>query len=264
MNSFSERLRDALDYKGISQAELSRRTGIGRNSISDYLKGKYEAKQDNVYLLASALEVNEAWLMGLDVKREKSSDQQKLIAIFSQLDDTRKSRVVRYADRQLNEQQRPSHDNGELIKLPAKIINAEFSKQDDRVIEEELAVYGYLSAGNGQHNFDKENPIAVVTLPKSQVPAGTDMVFMVSGDSMEPLFENGEYVFVQETTDVVSGQVVAVEINEEAFVKKMYLEDDRMRLVSLNTDIDSKGNRLYPDFYADEKDDLYLLGRVLI
>ncbi|WP_460413950.1 helix-turn-helix domain-containing protein, partial [Staphylococcus aureus] len=41
--------------------ELSRRTGIGRNSISDYLNGKYEAKQDKVFELAKALNVNEAW-----------------------------------------------------------------------------------------------------------------------------------------------------------------------------------------------------------
>ncbi|WP_141721177.1 helix-turn-helix domain-containing protein, partial [Staphylococcus aureus] len=49
MNSFKDRLKQIMSERKISQSELSRRTGIGRNSISDYLNGKYEAKQDKVF-----------------------------------------------------------------------------------------------------------------------------------------------------------------------------------------------------------------------
>lgn len=100
MNSFADRLREALSIKGISQAELSRRTGIGRNSISDYLKAKYEAKQDNLLLLASALDVNEAWLMGLDVEMEKTT----ITSIYDQLNPDRQKRVTDFAIKELNEQ----------------------------------------------------------------------------------------------------------------------------------------------------------------
>jgi len=71
MNEFQNRLRQAMKEKNISQAELARRTNIGRNSISDYLNGKYEAKQDKVYLLANALGVDEGWLIGFDTSKEK-------------------------------------------------------------------------------------------------------------------------------------------------------------------------------------------------
>ncbi|WP_270597059.1 helix-turn-helix domain-containing protein [Enterococcus asini] len=100
MNNFADRLREALSMKGISQAELSRRTGIGRNSISDYLKAKYEAKQDNLLLLANALDVNEAWLMGLDVDMEKTT----ITSIYDQLNPDRQKRVTEFAIRELNEQ----------------------------------------------------------------------------------------------------------------------------------------------------------------
>lgn len=100
MNSFSNRLSIAIKQKGITQAELSRRTKIGRNSISDYLKGKYEAKQDNVYLLADALDVNEAWLMGMDAPMKKES----IISIYDQLDNQHKKKVLNYAKEQLIEQ----------------------------------------------------------------------------------------------------------------------------------------------------------------
>ena len=100
MNNFADRLREALSMKGISQAELSRRTGIGRNSISDYLKAKYEAKQDNLLLLANALDVNEAWLMGLDVEMEKSD----ITSIYDQLTPDRKTKVVNFANYLLSDQ----------------------------------------------------------------------------------------------------------------------------------------------------------------
>ena len=62
---FKDRLRLAIDKSGLSQAAVARKAGIRRQIISDYLKGKYEAKQENVYRLAKALNVTEAWLMGL-------------------------------------------------------------------------------------------------------------------------------------------------------------------------------------------------------
>ena len=49
MNVFQQRLKEAIENMGITQAELSRRSGISRASITDYLKGKYEAKQDKIY-----------------------------------------------------------------------------------------------------------------------------------------------------------------------------------------------------------------------
>ena len=61
---FSKRLKSAMDKNNITLTELSNKTGIGKSSISDWISGKYKAKQDNVFLLAQALGVNESWLMG--------------------------------------------------------------------------------------------------------------------------------------------------------------------------------------------------------
>ena len=45
---------------------------IGRNDISQYLSGKVEPRQNKIYILAKALDVNEAWLMGYDVPKERN------------------------------------------------------------------------------------------------------------------------------------------------------------------------------------------------
>ena len=64
INNFQSRLKIAIENKGISQAELARRSGISRASITDYLKGKYKAKPGAIYSLAQALDVDAFWLLG--------------------------------------------------------------------------------------------------------------------------------------------------------------------------------------------------------
>lgn len=72
IDTFSNRLNTAMRIRNIKATELSEKTGIAKSSLSEYINGKYEAKQDGVYLLAKALDVNEAWLMGLDVPMERN------------------------------------------------------------------------------------------------------------------------------------------------------------------------------------------------
>ena len=52
----------------MSMADVSKRTGISRSSLSEYAKGKFIPKQDKVYLISKALDVSPAWLMGFDVE----------------------------------------------------------------------------------------------------------------------------------------------------------------------------------------------------
>lgn len=73
MTSISKRLKEALDMRGMKQTDLVKMTGIGKSSISTYLSGDYEPKQRNIYKLAKALNVNEAWLMGYDVNPERKN-----------------------------------------------------------------------------------------------------------------------------------------------------------------------------------------------
>ena len=69
-DDFQERLRKLLNDKGISASELSRLSGVGKSDISNYLKCKYSPKQDKIYLIAQALNVDPGWLMtGIEQKK---------------------------------------------------------------------------------------------------------------------------------------------------------------------------------------------------
>ena len=62
--SFPDRFREVITNKDITQTELSNITGITQSSISDWLNGKYLPKQDKIDILAKALGVSPAYLMG--------------------------------------------------------------------------------------------------------------------------------------------------------------------------------------------------------
>ena len=66
MAEFKDRLKQAMHDANLNQTEVSKLTNIRQSSISDWLKGRYLAKQDKVELLARALNVSPSWLMGMD------------------------------------------------------------------------------------------------------------------------------------------------------------------------------------------------------
>ena len=70
----SKRIAVALKIRGMKQYELCKLANVPKSSLSLYLSGAYEPKQDRVYDLAKVLNVNEAWLMGYDVPMERQKN----------------------------------------------------------------------------------------------------------------------------------------------------------------------------------------------
>ena len=68
-----KRIKQMMQIRDITQADLARITGIRASSISDYLSGKYQPKQDKIALIADALSVNPGWLMGYDEPKKPIS-----------------------------------------------------------------------------------------------------------------------------------------------------------------------------------------------
>lgn len=67
----SVRLRKALSMRNMRQSDLCEKTKIPKSAISHYLSGSFVPKQDRTFIIAQALDVNPAWLMGFDVPMEK-------------------------------------------------------------------------------------------------------------------------------------------------------------------------------------------------
>lgn len=73
----SDRIKEALAMRKMRQADLVRATGIDKGSISCYISGKYEPKNEAVYKMAKALNVADMWLWGYDVPMERPLAQKQ-------------------------------------------------------------------------------------------------------------------------------------------------------------------------------------------
>lgn len=71
MATTADRISEAMKLRDIRQADLVKKTGISKGALSSYISGRYVPKQNNVYLIAKALDVSEAWLMGADVPMQR-------------------------------------------------------------------------------------------------------------------------------------------------------------------------------------------------
>ena len=79
IESCGQRIAKALDIKGMKQSELCKLAKVPKSSLSLYLSGAYEPKQNRIYDMARVLNVSEAWLMGYDVpmeRQEKTSPEE--------------------------------------------------------------------------------------------------------------------------------------------------------------------------------------------
>lgn len=72
-----DRLRYAMDARGLRAVDIVERAGIPKGTISYYLNGKTEPKADRLYVLAKVLNVNEAWLLGFDIPMERPEENKK-------------------------------------------------------------------------------------------------------------------------------------------------------------------------------------------
>lgn len=222
------KIRQYRKQNNLTQDELAKRLGLGKGTISNYESGYRTPQESRLFELAEALGVS---INDLFPPTVNQSIVDKIIDISTQLEAPRQEKVYNYAEHELKEQN--------------KVIN----------LKEAQAVYlnSKLSAGTGILDLD---PADTKEIEYSGYVPKHDLAFLVDGNSMTPTFEDGEVVFVEKTPDIHSGQFVAVQVNEEAFIKKAYIEDDRLRLVSLNKD--------YEDIYADGSDDIRIIGKVIL
>ncbi len=83
-----KRIKQLMAEKKMSQADLARVSGIRASSLSDYLTGKYQPKQDKIDQIAAAFGISSSWLRGYTDTPALTTDEIELIQQFRQLSPT--------------------------------------------------------------------------------------------------------------------------------------------------------------------------------
>ena len=89
--AFSNRLKQALQLRNMTAAELARRTNTPESVISQYKKGLYEPKQKRLQQFSEILDVSIPWLIGEDTSINAITQNSKFIS----LENEQENRIVK-------------------------------------------------------------------------------------------------------------------------------------------------------------------------
>lgn len=216
MSVFSEELDKLLKKFDMSNEELGEKVGVNRTTVSRWRSGERSPKIEKLPEIASVFNVDPRTFIG------ELPEQNTIETIYNQLEPSRQAKVYNFAEYQLREQN----------KLPKITIE----------------IRGYVSAGTGEWLEDE----IVDEVSYEGVIPEHDFAVKVNGDSMLPLFEDGQVIFIKSTSDVRDGQIIVCRVNNEAFVKKL----SGNKLVSLN--------KKYEDILICDTDDFKIYGVVVL
>ena len=98
----SQRIRTALEKREMKQNDLCKLADVPKSSLSLYLSGAYEPKQDRLTQMATVLKVSEAWLMGYDVPMEREESpsveltegEKQLLELFRKVPENQQQMVL--------------------------------------------------------------------------------------------------------------------------------------------------------------------------
>ncbi|HEP6926456.1 TPA: helix-turn-helix transcriptional regulator [Streptococcus pyogenes] len=218
-------LKTARLSKGITQSELGRLLHVNKMTISNWEKGKNIPNEKHLNALLHLFNVTSDYF----------DPNYRLLTPYNQLTISNKEKVIGYSERLLNHQ--INKKSKDLIDKPSQLYGY-------RVYESLSAGTGYSYFGDG--NFD-------VVFYDEQLEY--DFASWVFGDSMEPTYLNGEVVLIKQNSFDYDGAIYAVEWDGQTYIKKVFREDEGLRLVSLN--------KKYSDKFAPYSEEPRIIGKII-
>lgn len=130
----------------------------------------------------------------------------------------------------------------------------------------------YLPVSAGTGEFLDEGNYEMISVPKSTVPAGAKFALRVKGDSMEPTYNDGQLVWVQETKELHPGDVGVFFYGDQGYMKSYNLREPDEELRDNFTDVDGvihlqpvliSYNKKYDPIFVSPETRFEIVGRVL-
>lgn len=96
----------------------------------------------------------------------------------------------------------------------------------------------YLPASAGTGAFLDEGNFEMVSVPKASVPNGAKFGVRVSGDSMEPVYNDGQLIWVQPTKELRPGEEGIFTLDGKGYVKSFNIQEPDESVREAFTDMD--------------------------
>ncbi len=125
ISNTKKRLDEVMQDRGLRQVDILKLCEpfcntfdikLTKSDLSQYISGKTEPNQGKLFILSKALDINEAWLMGFDVLKERaktpiitssklSNEETNHIETVRKLSVSSKNKVLMYAKKLLDLEQ---------------------------------------------------------------------------------------------------------------------------------------------------------------
>ncbi|HEL2527666.1 TPA: helix-turn-helix transcriptional regulator [Streptococcus suis] len=222
---FSKNLKYYMDKKGVDRNQLCSDLDLKYTTVRDWIKGITYPRIGKIELLANYFGINKS-----DLIEEKSTIPS------SSIPKTVSDDVLRL-DRDLH-----SNNHKNWIRYGNALLDNQNTVENSKnTVNEPQAVYftyNYYdqpaSAGTGQYLNDVK--VETIELP---IEVDADFVVPIYGDSMEPEYHSGDYIFVKLSVDLSDGDIGVFAYNGDAYIKQLRITDQGAYLHSLNPDYDN-------------------------
>lgn len=215
-----EKLKARRKELQMTQCDLADKLGISIPAVSNWERGVKKPSTEKVALLEKLLKVPKGYFTEIDIVR-----------YYNTLSPENKEKATHYVKALAENEQR-------------RVVS---------IVEKRIAyrVYEEMSAGIGAAIYDDKNYDTVYFTEE----LAHDFASWVSGDSMEPKYENGSVALIRETGFDYDGAVYAVVWNGKTYIKRVYREEEGLRLVSINPK--------YTDMLAPYEDEPRIIGLIV-
>ena len=216
-----EKLKARRKELKMTQKDIADQLGISYQAYSAWERGVKEPSKEKVSRLEQLLKVPKGYFTEIEIVR-----------LYNTLSNKGKNQVVEYA-RDLVQKEK----NQQVISVSENLY--------------EYHVYEKMSAGIGASVYDDRNYDTVYFNEE----LAHDFASWVSGDSMEPKYHNGSVALIRETGFDYDGAVYAVVCNNQTYIKRVYREEEGLRLVSINP--------RYDDIFISYDEDPRVVGIIV-
>ena len=214
-----KRLKEARERAGYTQKELGEIVGVTSSAITNYETEISHPKEPVMYALIDALGVEPNYLFQDCIKNAPSlSDEAMRLArdYDTALDDRGRKMVRGLADLEIGYAAKRAEK--EKAERKAELIKHREETADEIAVYVTTLYHQPVSAGNGENAaYDYSETVQLKKMP----PNGTSYIVPVQGDSMEPLFSDGDKVFVRAQIDIEPGQTGVVYMDGQMWIKEL-------------------------------------------
>ncbi|HEL1763834.1 TPA: XRE family transcriptional regulator [Streptococcus suis] len=221
MDILAYNIKEYRKSKKLTQKDLAVLLDVAPTAISAWEVGRNKPLMDKIEQMAQIFNIKKSELLG---ETTPTTAPNSLIEQISdkvvQLTEPNQKSVLRYSSELLDKQNTVTYSKNTVNELQATYHTYNYYDQP-------------ASAGTGQYLNDVK--VETIELP---IEVDADFVVPIYGDSMEPEYHSGDYIFVKLSVDLSDGDIGVFAYNGDAYIKQLRITDQGAYLHSLNPDYD--------------------------